>query len=479
MIYESSRKYVMMAVVSMIWLLSTNVSAQSVEAQALDANINTQTFTTTSLSTTTIGQPKWWSKTTHTVNKTPPVDIINDGLTVGMKTDYSSDTPPFAGCIQKLFRISGYYSPLPSQNVYTRDTYEAELRLNGRGVNGASWAPVYNGMVAAPKSYAFGTVIVIPGLGVGEVKDRGGAIVANEWYDRIDIWLGHGDAGIHRAKSIGMRRAVGRSCPEAATAQIGFNTSVIPHYADFTRVAFWSIDQYIGRSWPLVTMLQSYLTQLGYLSIDTIPSVYNEQMRQLMCRFQQNQLWLNGDEDYCGNFGPKTRAQLKQLLTKAKLLPASNSIYQLTNSESITSLFTRSNTRPARNYQVELTLVNTSASPTSMPKVKLVDTSKTTTASIKIDFTATSTTFTEAMELWLESDQVVVLQKILMKEWLFDHRITWYFGPITQAALTQYQLKYGLIDSVYHLAAWHIWPATRTHLNRKQVVKRIIKPLDQ
>jgi len=35
-------------------------------------------------------------------------------------------------------------------------------------------------MVAAPKSYAFGTVIVIPGLGVGEVKDRGGAIVANE-----------------------------------------------------------------------------------------------------------------------------------------------------------------------------------------------------------------------------------------------------------------------------------------------------------
>jgi hypothetical protein len=64
--------------------------------------------------------------------------------------------------VQQLYRISGYYSPKPNQQVTTRDTYEQEIKLNGRGVNGASGIPVFNGMVAAPKSYAFGTIIVLP-----------------------------------------------------------------------------------------------------------------------------------------------------------------------------------------------------------------------------------------------------------------------------------------------------------------------------
>lgn len=464
----------------MIWFFTSHVSAQSVEAQALDANINVQTFTTTSLPSTTISQPKWWSKTTYPETIIPPVDIINDQLTAGLRTDYSSDNAPFAGCVQKLYRISGYYSPLASQNVYTRDTYEAELKLNGRGVNGASWVPVYNGMVAAPKNYAFSTVIVIPGLGVGQVKDRWGAIVANEWYDRIDIWLWHGDAGIHRAKSIGMRRVIGWSCPESSTTQIGFNTSVIPNYADFTRVAFWSVDQHVGRSGPLVSLLQWYLRQLGYFSIDTIEGNFNEQLRQLVCRYQINTLWLNGNEEECGSFGPMTRTQLKKSLTTAKLIPSNENIYQLTNVDRITSLFTRANTRPAWNFQPEPSLQTMIAPTTSVSTTSLVDTSTTkalaSTSIVNLD--ATSTIFTQEMWLWLESDQVVVLQKILTKEGLYDYKITGYFGAITQAALAQYQLKYALIDTLYHPAAWHMWPATRTHLNRKQIVKRVIKPLD-
>ena len=49
-------------------------------------------------------------------------------------------------------------------------------------------------MLAAPASYAFGTVVYFPALGVGEVADRGGAIVEagerGHAYDRIDIWMG-------------------------------------------------------------------------------------------------------------------------------------------------------------------------------------------------------------------------------------------------------------------------------------------------
>ncbi len=48
-------------------------------------------------------------------------------------------------------------------------------------------------MIAAPSSYAFGTQIYFPGWGVGQVEDRGGAIVekgerVEASYDRIDIW---------------------------------------------------------------------------------------------------------------------------------------------------------------------------------------------------------------------------------------------------------------------------------------------------
>lgn len=52
-------------------------------------------------------------------------------------------------------------------------------------------------MIAAPKTYAFGTQIFFEGLGLGRVEDRGGAIVEafarGQAHDRIDIWVGYGD----------------------------------------------------------------------------------------------------------------------------------------------------------------------------------------------------------------------------------------------------------------------------------------------
>ncbi len=64
-------------------------------------------------------------------------------------------------------------------------------------------------MIAAPKTYAFGTQIFFEGLGLGTVEDRGGAIVdayvRGQAYDRIDLWVGHGDAGLRRARAWGRR----------------------------------------------------------------------------------------------------------------------------------------------------------------------------------------------------------------------------------------------------------------------------------
>lgn len=52
----------------------------------------------------------------------------------------------------------------------------------------ASGVPIgYNGgrFVAAPRTFAFGAVLGIPGYGVVEVQDRGGAIKGN----RLDVYF--------------------------------------------------------------------------------------------------------------------------------------------------------------------------------------------------------------------------------------------------------------------------------------------------
>jgi hypothetical protein len=68
-------------------------------------------------------------------------------------------------------------------------------------------------MIAAPKTYAFGTQIFFEGLGLGRVEDRGGAIVEafvrGQAYDRIDIWVGSGDDGLKRARAWGRRQVKG------------------------------------------------------------------------------------------------------------------------------------------------------------------------------------------------------------------------------------------------------------------------------
>ena len=112
------------------------------------------------------------------------------------------------------FVVTAYYSPLPNQSFYIRGNYDADRRLNGDGVRGASGKVVYPGMLAAPRSYAFGTRIALSGLGLGIVDDRGGAIVSSGGVstacDRIDVWMGYGEEGLRRALAFGRRRVAGR-----------------------------------------------------------------------------------------------------------------------------------------------------------------------------------------------------------------------------------------------------------------------------
>jgi len=73
---------------------------------------------------------------------------------------------------ETYFVATAYYSPLPGQSRYTTGTYAGDIRLNGSGIITASGKEVFQGLLAGPKNYPFGTKIYFEGYGIGEIADR-------------------------------------------------------------------------------------------------------------------------------------------------------------------------------------------------------------------------------------------------------------------------------------------------------------------
>lgn len=173
------------------------------------------------------------------------------------------------------FVLTAYYSPLPGQCCYVKGGLTADKILNGNGTNGADGTPVYVGMLAAPPSYAFGTRVALPGLGVLEVHDRGGAIQELEGgtVHRLDVWAGHGEEGLARALSFGVQRIRGTVYPpgsDAPAADFSLDRIAI----DYERLRQYNVVQNglidlqpkLNETSLSVAHLQDHLHALGYLS---------------------------------------------------------------------------------------------------------------------------------------------------------------------------------------------------------------------
>lgn len=136
---------------------------------------------------------------------------------------------------ENYFVVTAYYSPLPDQEYYFTGNYESEIRLQWRGTNGASGKPVFSGMLAAPKTYEFGTKIYLEWLWVGEVSDRWWAIVSagnrGYKYDRIDVWMGYGDEGLKRALAWGKRTVKWYVIDPRNETDIDINKHQAPNWA--------------------------------------------------------------------------------------------------------------------------------------------------------------------------------------------------------------------------------------------------------
>lgn len=258
------------------------------------------------------------------------------------------------------FLISAYYSPLPNQVKYATGSYAGDIRLNGDGVKAADGTVVYPGMVAAPKSYAFGTKMYIPGVGTVAVHDRGGAIVhageRGNSYDRLDVWMGHGDAGLKRALKWGKRtvevtmygiddsivenvqlegydnveNVPNTLTPPAPEQQTSVTTQPIVSPAQPVQTKINGTFA-LGTSGAHVAKVQEILKNLNYYSGD-INSTFDESTQTAVKKFQVAENIVAHENDFgAGYVGPKT---LGILSSKAALPTAHAESVTVTTNDS-------------------------------------------------------------------------------------------------------------------------------------------------
>lgn len=100
--------------------------------------------------------------------------------------------------IGTIYSVSRYYTPIPGQLKYYRDTYEQDFKVNCSGdcfktadgfdLHGA--APMT--VAACPPEIPLGTKLHVEGIGDVTCHDHGGAIKNK----RLDIWAGVGMDGL-------------------------------------------------------------------------------------------------------------------------------------------------------------------------------------------------------------------------------------------------------------------------------------------
>jgi peptidoglycan hydrolase-like protein with peptidoglycan-binding domain/3D (Asp-Asp-Asp) domain-containing protein len=331
----------------------------------------------------------------------------------------------------KTFTISAYYSPLPDQDRYATGSYDRDIRLNGNGTNGADGTEVYPGMIAAPKTYAFGTKMDIPGVGMTAVHDRGGAIVTagnrNQTYDRLDIWMGFGDAGLTRALNWG-KRAVDvtvygvNDTKDENVYLAGYSASeaFVKHVVLAPQL--FSEDIWYLSTGEDVEELQGHLASLGYYSGD-ITGYYGADTREAVYQFQLAENVVDGPTDIgAGHTGVNTRRMLDLALARVR------------EDEEASKL---------KRFQTGLLLLEKHP-----------------------DLNKKSNPLNLNLSLGSVGDGVTRLQNELVTMGLLRVKSSGYYGQSTEHAVFKFQQRMGILESKDDHGAGVFGPQTRSHFNR-------------
>ncbi|MDP3976211.1 MAG: peptidoglycan-binding protein [bacterium] len=233
-------------------------------------------------------------------------------LAVVLLTPDALAQTPTTAPYTRTFIVTAYYSPLPEQSFYMKGNLEADTRLNGNGVMGADLTPVYDGMIAAPRNYAFGTQVDCGSYFVGTVHDRGGAIVnagvRTNAYDRLDVWTGHGEQGLLTALSWGRRTLTCTVYPPGHGPLQQFVNLPQSNLAGLAKKLIAKTKTIFNQTVTSYTVPPQYLerfTQLGY-----------EDSKQAIIAFQlRHQIIPSPEVEVAGLFGPGTKAKVEEIFS--------------------------------------------------------------------------------------------------------------------------------------------------------------------
>lgn len=402
---------------------------------------------------------------------------------------------PTNGPRVQYFDITAYYSPQPNQQYYVTGSYASDIALNGSGIRGADGTPVYPGMVAAPKIYAFGTKMYIKGIGTVAVHDRGGAIVkagSGLQYDRLDIWMGYGDTGLQRALGWGRRvievtiYGVDPSIKEEVSFA-GVVSAEVPVKKNVKPPMFPEDVWYLSHGAEVVK-LQKTLESLGYFS-GAVNGFYGEETKAAVYTFQKDHnLFTSDDELGAGHTGPATRLNLENAFTERKKskLPTSQ-MGRGTQGDDVTKL---QEILKNLGYNVKITGVFDDQTESALYKFQLdqhIVKSKNdsgagyfgprTVAALEKQYIASivqNTTIAvvdvpsylvQDLSLNESGEAVRQLQNELQKLNFLKIEPTGLYGPVTAHAVFKFQQSQGLVSSIGDTGAQVFGPDTRARLN--------------
>jgi 3D (Asp-Asp-Asp) domain-containing protein len=107
---------------------------------------------------------------------------------------------------------TAYYTPEINQEKYVCGSYKEDRKSNGaRGRTSSGTIPKSGTVAADPNIFPLGTILYVPGYGMGRVEDVGCDIKG----PKIDVHTGSGDAGRMWAQNWGVKRLTVKIIPSS------------------------------------------------------------------------------------------------------------------------------------------------------------------------------------------------------------------------------------------------------------------------
>lgn len=334
---------------------------------------------------------------------------------------------------KKLYIVTAYYSPLPDQKVYLRWSYEADIKLNWAWIAWASWKKVFPGMLAAPKSYSFGTKIFLEWFWVWEVSDRWWAIISiDNWeskIDRIDIWMWKWEEWLKRALQWGKRKINGYNVSNDTEVSIDLNKFPAPDSAiKSLSKESWILSENVWINSPIekIKELQTTLKEMWFYFWD-IDWIYSDNLKNWVANYQLKEWLIDSISDMRAWYTwVKTRTSIK----------TNFAFYKKNNDEKILLV--------KQEEERQKKLAQAKAEKKAKVEKEIIK---------KVDDHIASIWTPEDWETSLE---VRNLQKTMKLLWYFDDKDTAIFWEKTKQSIINYQLDKWIIKDESSKNAWII-----------------------